>query len=119
VNRCNATTIRPGPVSAPTGAHTRLAAQHGGDFDQVLWPDRRGRSNQHSQRRIRTGLQIGSVAVVTIASLAKGLLALAALLIVAGLLGGIGSMELLIWCGLVVAWIYWWTVSRRKAPSKP
>jgi hypothetical protein len=56
---------------------------------------------------------------VTIASLAKGLLALVALLIVAGLLGGIGSVELITWCGLVAAWIVWWTVSRRNAPSKP
>jgi hypothetical protein len=65
------------------------------------------------------GIQVGSVVTVTIASLTKGLLVLVALLIAAGALGGIGSVELLIWLGLVAAWIIWWMVSRRKAPSKP
>ena len=63
-------------------------------------------------------LQLASVAVVTIAALVKGLLALVALLIVAGLLGGLGSVELLAWCGLAAAWVIWWAVNRRKATSK-
>jgi hypothetical protein len=41
------------------------------------------------------------------------------LLIVAGSFGGMGSEELLIWVGLVAAWVGWWMVSRKKAPSKP
>jgi hypothetical protein len=69
--------------------------------------------------RATLGVRIGSVADVTIVSLVKGLLALFALLIVASLLGGIRSVELLIWCALVAAWIARWTMSRRKAPSKP
>lgn len=55
---------------------------------------------------------------MTIVSLVKGLLALVALLIAAGMLGGIGSVELLVWLGLVAAWIVWWVVRRSAAPSK-
>jgi hypothetical protein len=65
------------------------------------------------------GARIGIVAGMTVASLVKGLLALVALLIAAGLLGGIGSVELLVWLGLVAAWIGWWAVSRRATPSEP
>ena len=56
---------------------------------------------------------------MTFSSLVKGLAALLALLIVAGLVGGIGSVELLIWLGLVAAWIAWWTASRRKDEAAP
>jgi hypothetical protein len=65
------------------------------------------------------GARIGIVAGMTVASLVKGLLALVALLIAAGLLGGIGSVELLVWLGLVAAWIGWWAVSRRTTLSEP
>ena len=56
---------------------------------------------------------------MTVASLFKGLLALLALLIAAGLIGGVGSVELLVWLGLVVAWIAWWGLSRRAPSSEP
>jgi hypothetical protein len=62
----------------------------------------------------REGVGIGSVQDVTVASLAKGILALVALLIIVGLLGGIGSVELLVWLALMIAWIGWWLTSRRK-----
>ena len=54
---------------------------------------------------------------VTVASLGKGLLVLVALLVVVGLLGGVGSIELLIWVVLLAVWVTWWTLSR-KAPSR-
>ena len=54
---------------------------------------------------------------MTIASLVKGMAVLLALLI-AGLLGGIGSVELLIWLGLVAAWIARWMASRRKGEAE-
>lgn len=56
---------------------------------------------------------------MTIASLVKGLAVLLALLIVTGLVGGIGSVELLIWLGLVAAWIAWWMASRSKGEGAP
>ena len=55
---------------------------------------------------------------MTIASLVKGMAVLLALLIVAGLLGGIGSVELLIWLGLVAVWIARWMASRRKGEAE-
>ena len=60
-----------------------------------------------------------SVTHMTTASLVKGLAVLLALLIVAGLVGGIGSIELRIWLGLVAAWIAWWMASRRKGQAAP
>ena len=54
---------------------------------------------------------------MTVASLGKGLLVLVALLVVVGLLGGVGSIELLIWVVLLAVWVTWWTLSR-KAPSR-
>lgn len=54
---------------------------------------------------------------MTIASLVKGLAVLLALLIIVGWVGGIGSVELLIWLGLVAAWIGWWMASRRKGEA--
>ena len=51
---------------------------------------------------------------MTTRSLVQGLGALLALLAIAGLLGGIGSVELLLWLGLVGAWVVWWIASRRK-----
>ena len=58
------------------------------------------------------------VAAMTVASLVKGLLALLALLIAAGIIGGIGSVELLVWLGLVAVWIAWWAVRRRTTSSE-
>ena len=56
---------------------------------------------------------------MTLASPVKGLAVLLALLIIAGLVGGIGSVELLIWLGFVAAWIAGWMVSRRKGEAAP
>lgn len=47
-------------------------------------------------------------------SLVKGLALLLALLIVAALVGGVGSPELMIWLVLVGAWVAWWLASRRR-----
>ena len=69
-----------------------------------------------SVREMRSGC---SVADMTIASLVRGLAVLLGLLIVAGLVGGIGSVELLIWLVLVAAWIAWWMASRRKGEAAP
>ena len=55
---------------------------------------------------------------MTIASLVKGLAVLLALLVSAGLVGGIGSVELLIWLVLVAGWIAWSMASRRKGRSR-
>ena len=51
---------------------------------------------------------------MSVADLFMGLAALVALLLIGGVLGGIGSVETLIWLGLVVAWIAVWLVSRRR-----
>ena len=71
---------------------------------------------REERREMRSGC---SVANLTIGSLAKGLAVLLALLIVAGLVGGVGSVELLIWLGLAAAWIAWWMASRRKGEATP
>lgn len=51
---------------------------------------------------------------MTVVALAQGVVALLALLIIAGLFGGIGSVELLVWLVLVGAWVVGWMASRRK-----
>jgi hypothetical protein len=52
---------------------------------------------------------------MTFASLVKGLALLLLLLLGAGLGRGIGSVELLIWLTMVIAWIAWWSTRRIKA----
>jgi hypothetical protein len=53
-------------------------------------------------------------AIMTVRSLAAGIVALAAVLLIAGSLGGVGPVELSIWLGLVAVWIAWWKWSRRR-----
>lgn len=56
---------------------------------------------------------------MTAGSLFNGFALLLVLLIIAGVAGGIGSVELLIWLALVTAWIAWWMVSRRRSDPAP
>jgi energy-coupling factor transporter ATP-binding protein EcfA2 len=76
------------------------------------------RNQQLRRKREHFGLQIASVVRVTVTSLIQGLVALLVLLMFAGLLGGIGLVELVVWLVLVAAWLGWW-LARRKATPRP
>lgn len=51
--------------------------------------------------------------LLTVRTLLAGLLALVALLLVVGMFGAVGSIELAIWLVLVAAWVALWSSSRR------
>jgi hypothetical protein len=49
---------------------------------------------------------------MSVSSLVWGLVVLLALLVLAGTLGGVGTVELAIWLVLVAMWILWWARAR-------
>jgi hypothetical protein len=51
---------------------------------------------------------------MTVRTLAAGMVALVALLLVAGTVGAIGPVELTIWLGLAAVWTAWWMRTRRR-----
>jgi hypothetical protein len=56
---------------------------------------------------------------MSVRSLVTGLIVLLVLLVAAGLIGGIGSVELLIWLALVAAWIAGWFATRGRHRPAP
>jgi hypothetical protein len=51
---------------------------------------------------------------MSVTALIQGLVGLLIVLLAVGLMGGVGSVELSIWCLLVATWVVWWLVSRRS-----
>jgi hypothetical protein len=50
-------------------------------------------------------------------TLILGMLGLFALLLFVGLLGAIGSVEMLLWLGLEVAWVVGWLMRRTRSTT--
>lgn len=54
---------------------------------------------------------------MSVSTLIQGLIGLFLLLVLGGSLAGIGPVELMLWLGLVAAWVLWWAMSRRNNAS--
>lgn len=51
----------------------------------------------------------------SVGTLVSGVVMLVLLLWVGGMTGGVGSVELAVWLGLLVGWVVWWVVQRRRS----